>query len=38
MAADAVAPCSAKPSETMVLTMTDKGVLVFDEEGFQQPV
>ena len=30
MAADARAPCIARSSVTMVLTLEDKGVLVFD--------
>ena len=34
MAADALAPCVAKSPAAMVLTMWDKRVLVFHEEGF----
>ena len=38
MAADALTPCVARPSTAMLLTMHDKQVLGFHEEGFQQPV
>ena len=37
MAADALAPCVTKSSAAMVLIMQDEHVLVFHEEGFQQP-
>ena len=38
MAADAMAPCIAKPSAAEVLTMKDKFVFVFLEEGLQLTV
>ena len=37
MTADALAPCIARASTTMVSTMEDKRVLVFHEEAFQLP-
>ena len=36
--ADALALCISKPSASMVFIMQDKLALVFQEEGFQQPV
>ena len=33
MATDALAPKVARPSATMVLSMKDKWVLIFDDEG-----
>ena len=38
MAADALAPCIARPSTCIMLTKQDRWVLVFNEKGFQQPV
>ena len=38
MTADALAPRVARASAAMVLTMEDKQILVFHEEGFQLPV
>ena len=38
MAADALAPCLARPSSTIVLSMQDKWNLGFHKEGFQLPV
>ena len=38
MAADALAPCVARASASMVLTMQDKQLLVFHKERFQRPV
>ena len=35
IAADALAPCVAKPSAAVIFTMLDKLVLVFYEERFQ---
>ena len=35
MAADSLAPCDAKSSAAMVLTMWDKRILVFHNEKFQ---
>ena len=37
VAADDLAPGVPRLSVTMLLTMQDKGVLVFHEEGFQIP-
>ena len=37
MAADALAPCVTRTSTAMVLNMQYKQILVFNEEGFQQP-
>ena len=37
MAADALAPCVARASAATVLTLYDKLVLAFHEEGFQLP-
>ena len=36
IAADALAPCVAKTSAAMVLNVSNKKVLVFNEEAFQQ--
>ena len=38
MAADALAPCVARPSATMVLTKQDKKLFVFHEERSELPV
>ena len=35
MTADSLAPCVTRPSAAMVLSVQDKCVLVFHEEGFQ---
>ena len=37
MTADAMAPCVARASAVMMLTLQDKRTLVFNEEGFQMP-
>ena len=34
MAADALAPCAARTSATMILNMQDKRVFVVHEQGF----
>ena len=35
MATDALAPCVTRPPAAMVLTILDKPVIAFHEEGFQ---
>ena len=38
MTADTLAPCASRSSAVTVLTMYDKRVIVYREEGFQRPV
>ena len=37
MAADALSPHIARPSEAMVMNIQDERVIVFHKEGFQLP-